>query len=123
MKSLAPRLLALQDLKFGPSSPDVGQRIEALRKTLPESLLVQFDRWMARRRKAVAVVRNGVCSECHIQIAVGILGALTFSEEIQRCGSCGRFLYLPEDEPVYPPPPAPQAKPAPRRKKATTHVR
>jgi len=124
MKDVMERLLALQSLQLQSShlSADVAQQILALRKTLPESLLTPFDRWMARRRKAVAVVGNGVCGECHIQLAGGILAALTFSDEIQRCGHCGRFLYLPEDEPVYPPPAAARAKPAPRHKKATTHV-
>lgn len=110
-------LLALQKLELGAASAESGQRIKALRKKVPESLLSQFDRALARGRKAVAVVLNGVCSECHVGIAIGIRGALTLGEELQRCGNCGRFLYLPEDQPMPSAPPAPPTKSAPRRQK------
>ena len=123
MKNVSENLLALQNLELGPASPEADRRIEALRKKVPESILIQFDRWLARSRKAVAVVRNGVCCECHIGVAVGILGALTFGEEIQRCGNCGRFLYLPEDEPFISSGPAPQTKVAPHRRKKASHAR
>ena len=122
MKNVSENLLALQNLELGPASPEADRQIEALRAKIPESLLIQFDRWRARGRKAVAVVRKGVCCECHIGVAIGILGALTFGEEIQRCGNCGRFLYLPENEPVIPPGPAPQTKAAPRRRKKASHA-
>jgi hypothetical protein len=70
----------------------------------------------------VAIVHNGVCCECHIRLAVGVIGALAFGDDIQRCGNCGRFLYLAEDEPVVSQKPVPETKPVRRRKGAPTRV-
>ena len=122
MNGVTENLLALQELARRQKNPSVEQEreIDGLRKDIPESVLSQFDRWMARGRKAVAVVRNGVCGECHLKLTLANIGALTFGDEIQRCGNCGRFLYLPEDEPMSSPPSAPQrTKPARLSKKGS----
>ena len=131
MNSVMESLRALQELALQQKTPSVEQKkeIDRLRRNVPESILIQFDRWMVRGRKALAVVRNGVCGECHLQLTVGTIGALAFGDEIQRCGNCGRFLYLPEDEPVSSPPPTPPTPPAPPatrrrlRKRASSHGR
>ena len=124
MKSLMEKLLTLQGLELESRHPaqDVQKQIEELRKKLPESLLFQFDRWIVRGRKAVAVVRNGVCCQCHIRLAVGVVGALAFGDAIERCGNCGRFLYLPDDEPVLPEKRVEKAKSTRRTKKASVHA-
>lgn len=124
MKKVMEKLLALQRLQLQSNNPsaDVAQQIEALRSEVPESVLGKFDRWMARRKKAVAAARNGVCCECHIGLARGVLGALAFGDEVQHCGNCGRFLYLPADESVFSQKPVVEAKPARRRRKALLHV-
>ena len=124
MKNVMEKLLALQSLQLQSDnlSSDRAQQIEVLRNELPESVLDKFDRWMVRRKKAVAVLHNGVCCECHISVASGVIGALVFGDEVQHCGNCGRFLYLPADEPVFSPKPGAEAKPARRRQKAPAHV-
>ena len=124
MKNVIETLLALQalHLKSSPAAPEVQQQIQALRKQVPESLVVRFDRWMARRKKAVAVVHCGVCSECHLQLPVGVLGALVFADAIQYCGNCGRFLYLPENEPVLPARPATKPKASRRRRETAALI-
>jgi predicted nucleic acid-binding Zn-ribbon protein len=105
MTNVVDDLMALQELQLNApkSTPNRVEQMEALRSEIPESLLRIFDRFVARKRKPVAIVRNGVCSECHLQIAVGILGSLAFGQSVQQCGNCARFLYLPEDEPVCSP--------------------
>jgi predicted nucleic acid-binding Zn-ribbon protein len=103
MKNLTDNLMALQELQ-GKSSRAVPNRagtIEALRAQIPESFLNTFDRLITRNKKAVSIVHHGVCSECHLQIAVGTLGSLAFGQEVQQCGNCGRFLYLPLNESLY----------------------
>lgn len=124
MKNPMAHLLALQNLELrnGQRPPEADQEIEALRKKIPESLLTKFDRWLARGRKAVAVVRNGVCSECHIRLAVGVVGALTVGDEIQQCGNCGRFLYLPEIERGRSGKSVEKAKPARHHREAPANV-
>jgi predicted nucleic acid-binding Zn-ribbon protein len=128
MKNPMENLLDLQNLEFQSDrrSPETEQEIEALRKKIPESLLTKFDRWIARGRKAVAVARNGVCSECHIGLAIGVVGALAFGDDIQSCGNCGRFLYLPESEPLFGREASVNAKPARagrRKKESPAHAR
>ena len=128
MNSIMESLLALQELALQQKTPSIEQKkeIDRLRRNVPESILTQFDRWMARGRKAAAVVNNGVCGECHLKLTVGTIGALAFGDEIQRCGNCGRFLYLPEDDPVSSPPPAPPATVAGRprlSRRASSHGR
>jgi predicted nucleic acid-binding Zn-ribbon protein len=125
MKNLMENLLVLQQLEMqtDPRSPEAEQRRTVLRQKVPESLLIKFDRWLARGRKAVAVVHNGVCSECHIKLAIGIVGALAFGDEAKQCGNCGRFLYLAEDESVCPEKVGANAKPAHHRKEAPADVR
>ena len=104
MKSLIDNLMALQELR-GRASKSMRNRAEqltALRAQIPESLLFTFDRLIARNKKPVSIVRHGVCSECHLQIAVGTLGSLAFGQTVQQCGNCGRFLYLTKDESYEP---------------------
>jgi hypothetical protein len=95
-------LLALQTIDFKTPALAAGQSQprDALRSKIPSQILGHYDRLMARGKKGVAIVRNGVCAECHIRVSIGTLGALTFGTDIQLCGNCGRYLYLPEDEPM-----------------------
>lgn len=103
MKNLIENLMALQELqgKSSRAEPNRTEKIAALRAQIPECFLNAFDRIVARNRKPVSIVRHGVCSECHIRIAVGTLGSLAFGQGVQQCGNCGRFLFLPEDESVF----------------------
>ena len=125
MNIVVENLLALQELVLQHKNPSIEQQkeIEMRRTKIPEGLLTPFDRWMARRRKAVAVVNNGVCGECHLRLTVGTMAVLAFGDAIQRCGNCGRFLYLPENEPVSSPAPEPPTKPDRFSKKASAHGR
>jgi predicted nucleic acid-binding Zn-ribbon protein len=112
MQNLIEQLIALHKLESESRdrSPNRPEQAAVLRAQIPESLLRTFDSFVAREKKPVSQVRRGVCSECHIQIAVGTLAALTFGHGLQQCGNCGRFLHLPVDEPVYAPVNAPRAK-------------
>lgn len=126
VKMLIEQLLSLQTLQLGSARGQANreQNIAALRKQVPSPILLQFDRWLARGRKAVAVVRHGACSECHLTLPIGTITAAAFGPELEHCGNCGRFLYLPENEPVYAAAP-PKAEPTPkatRRKTADAHA-
>jgi predicted nucleic acid-binding Zn-ribbon protein len=125
MKSTIENLLALQELQFkSPKSvPNRSEQIEALRSEIPEAFLRTFDRFILRKKQSVSIVHNGVCGACHLQIAVGVLGALAFGQNVHQCGNCGRFLYLPEDEPVYATEKAPKPKASrPRREPVARDV-
>jgi predicted nucleic acid-binding Zn-ribbon protein len=71
--------------------------IESLRASLPMGILITHDRFRATGKKSVAEVRQGVCACCHLGLAVGNVAALRQGDP-QRCGNCGRYLYLVEEE-------------------------
>lgn len=101
MKRIIEKFAELQSLVL-PAPPAEGpdaERVRRLRFQVPISLLAHFDRRVAQGRKAVAVVRNGVCGECHMRLPSGQAFSLASSPEVQRCENCGSFLMLsPEDE-------------------------
>ena len=97
MNTIVQNLLKLQALEFG----DVhDKRAEAqaveLRGSIPLPILGHYDRLRARDKKGVAVVRNQVCTGCHMRVPIGQITILMRGEDVQLCESCGRYLYLPD---------------------------
>src|SRR4030095_14491726 len=124
MKNMIDKLIALQEAQYKSSKavPNHAEQLLALRAQIPESFLSIFDSFVARRKKPVSIVRNRVCSECHLQIAVGTLGSLAFGQGVQKCGNCGRFLYLPEDAAVLEPESSPKTKGVRLKKEPALHA-
>ena len=124
--SVIENLLALQTLQLKRSSKREAKSLtaeqNALRAEIPEQYLQRFDRLMQRKRKALSIVRRGVCGECHLQLATGVFAGLAFADEVQQCGNCGRFLYLPADEPVFGSEVATKPKSAAPRREAAAAV-
>jgi predicted nucleic acid-binding Zn-ribbon protein len=97
------QLLALQSLQFDERSRTsrADAEMEKLRDKVPTAILAHYERLVLRGRKGVAMVRAGVCSECHLHITRGKLANLSATaNEVHLCDNCGRYLYLPEAEPV-----------------------
>jgi predicted nucleic acid-binding Zn-ribbon protein len=91
-----------------------------LRAAVPAPILAHYDRLVARGKKGVAVVRNQVCTGCHMRLPIGTINTLLQRQDLQLCDSCGRYLYIPEEvevaaEPVAVAPVKPVAK---RKRKA-----
>jgi hypothetical protein len=110
MKNVIELLFTLQGLEMGPSpkSSQNETEIRRLREKIPPPILAHYDRLLARGKKGVAMVRHGVCPECHMSLASGIYAQLIRAEDVVICGSCGRYLfYRPEDKPAEPPLPEP----------------
>lgn len=76
---------------------DTQALIGSLRANLPVGILTVHDRMRAKGKKTVAEVRNGVCAGCHLELATGNVAALQRGD-LRRCGNCGRYLYLVEEE-------------------------
>jgi predicted nucleic acid-binding Zn-ribbon protein len=110
-------LLALQELQWRKGKPGSEHEIEVLRKGVPEPILGHYDRLAVRGKKGVAILRNGVCTECHMRVPIGTLVTLARGQDVQLCGNCGRYLFLPAGETVAGAKPAVSA-PAPRARKA-----
>jgi len=94
-------LLAMQKIELQRIlTPAEEAEKQGLRAKVPAGVLEKFDRLAGRGKKAVAIVRSGVCCECHLRLSFGTLASLAYTTEIHYCDNCGRFLYLPLDEPL-----------------------
>lgn len=95
MNELLQNLLNLQALQFGDlKKKNVEGRIAELRSKIPLPILGHYDRLLARGKRGVAIVRNQVCSGCHMQVPVAVVANLMRAEDIQICDNCGRYLHL-----------------------------
>jgi len=67
-----------------------------------------------RDKRAVSLVRNRVCSACHMGVPIGTITVLMRGTDIQLCGNCGRYLHLVQEAPAEPPAPLLRKSPRPR---------
>ena len=99
MNALLQNLIKLQSLQFGEVKDKNAEATTAeLRSKIPPQILVHYDRLVAHRKKGVAIVRNQVCTGCHMHLPIGVIMTLKHAQDIQLCESCGRYLYLPPAE-------------------------
>ena len=95
MNELLQNLLELQSLEFGTAADKNAEAAKAkLRAKIPSQILGHYDRMVARGKKGVAVVRDQVCTSCHIHLPIGVIMTLMHGHDIQLCESCGRYLSL-----------------------------
>ena len=123
MNDLLQYLLKLQALKFGEGTEkNIGVSEVELRAKVPVQILAHFDRLIARGKKGVAIVRNQVCTSCHMSVPIGVIVTLRQGQDIQLCETCGRYLYLPPDVETAVAEPAASPKPEkkPRKPKKST---
>jgi predicted nucleic acid-binding Zn-ribbon protein len=129
MNAVLQNLLKLQALEFGEI---VGKGVEAqaaaLRGEIPPPILGHYDRLRAREKKGVALVRNQVCTGCHMRQPMGKITVLMRGEDIQLCDTCGRYLFLEEqpqgapEQPVAAEESPKKAPKAPRKRKKADAV-
>lgn len=102
--------------------PEKRALIQSLREKLPAPFVAHLLRSIACGRRGVALVRHGVCCECHIRVARATLHSLARPADLHLCESCGCYLKLdPEEVETAPPPPLtePVVKRVYRRSRAT----
>jgi len=102
MKALVENLFSLQQLLLQKArvTPEQEAKIRQLRKKVPTPVLAHFDRIIAQGRRGVALVRHGVCCECHVRVSAGTTASLVRPKDLYLCESCGRYLLLaPEETP------------------------
>jgi hypothetical protein len=96
MNGMLQNLLKLQALEFGDrSSGGENAEVATLRTQIPPQILGHYDRLRARGKKGIAVIRNQVCTGCHMRLPIGTINTLMQGSDIQLCDTCGRYLYLP----------------------------
>jgi len=106
MKKLIKNLLELQTLQFTATKPaSTEKQINELRAGIPPQILAHYDRLVARGKKGVSVIRNQVCTACHVQVPRNTVLILMNGTDIQICENCGRYLSPPETT-IAPEPPA-----------------
>ena len=97
MNIVIHNLLKLQALEFGETAnKSVEAQSAELRGNIPQPIVSHYDRLRVRGKKGVAVVRNQVCTGCHMHVPIGQITVLMRGEDVQLCESCGRYLYLPD---------------------------
>jgi predicted nucleic acid-binding Zn-ribbon protein len=95
MNELLQNLIKLQSLEFGEIEDKNAEASKVeLRAKIPLQILGHYDRLVARGRKGIAVVRNQVCTSCHMRLPIGVITTLKRGQDIQLCESCGRYLCL-----------------------------
>jgi predicted nucleic acid-binding Zn-ribbon protein len=116
MRQLVETLLQIQ--KLAPTGRQVPparrNELRELRAAVPVPVLAHLDRLVSWGRKGVALVRHGVCSECHMRVPTATVASLISPHDLYLCESCSCYLLLPTEE--IPPPPAPP--PPPKRNRA-----
>jgi predicted nucleic acid-binding Zn-ribbon protein len=98
MNQIIENLFELQTLE---ESGDAN--VDRLRKRIPNEVLYHYDRLRLRGRHGVAIVRRGVCGQCHMQVAIGLLASLRRMDNIHCCQNCGAYLSVVEETPVETP--------------------
>jgi hypothetical protein len=120
MNELLQTLLKLQALDFAETTEKNTEKQKAeLRSRIPAQILGHYDRLVVRGKKGVAIVRDQVCTGCHMRLPIGTITTLMHGNDIQLCDTCGRYLCLESVLAAALPPPAPAVKPMrkPRKKK------
>jgi C4-type zinc ribbon domain len=97
MNSVLQDLIKLQALDFAePADKKSEARAAELRAKIPQPVSAHYERLRVRGKKGVAVVRNQVCTGCHMHVPIGQITVLMRDEDVQLCENCGRYLYLPD---------------------------
>ncbi len=125
MNEVLQTLLKLQALEFNETTAtDIEASIAELRAKIPAPIMGHYDRLVARGKKGVSVVRNQVCTGCHMRLPIGTINTLMQGADIQLCDSCGRYLYLPDPAEAQFIEHAEAAKPVrkPRKRKSPGHA-
>jgi hypothetical protein len=81
-----------------PGSTNWSAIMDSLRKSTPAPILAHFLRLVSHRGCGVALVRHGVCSECHIRVPFGLVAVLVKPTDVHLCDHCGCYLLLPDEE-------------------------
>src|SRR5690242_11743751 len=116
MNAVLQNLLKLQDIEFGQIADKKTEAQAAeLRGLIPQPFLGHYDRLRARDKKGLALVRNLVCTGCHMKQPLGKIMIVMRGEDIQLCDTCGRYIYVEDAAPVETPAVVVEAAPAPKK--------
>ena len=105
MNSILQNLLKLQALDFSEATTKTTEvQAAELRGTIPPTIIGHYERLRIRGKKGIALVRNQVCTACHMHVPRGVVLTLMHGDDVQLCENCGRYLYLAEQPELTNPP-------------------
>jgi len=117
MNDTLRNLFELQTLEFDETiQPDTEERIAGLRARIPDSILGHYDRLGYSGKKGVAILRNQVCTGCHLQVPLHVVMDMKHGDNICLCENCRRYLVLQEEVPHAASLPVPPHSAKPGRK-------
>jgi predicted nucleic acid-binding Zn-ribbon protein len=128
MTTLMEKLLTAQKalLRLPNKSAEHESVLHDLTKNIPAPILAHYLRLITQGRNGVALVRHGVCCECHLRVASSLAAILAKSEDLHLCENCGCYLALAPDEQSTVAPaaaaPAPAARPARKARRVSRTV-
>lgn len=99
VKKIISHLLTLQSMSLETSGKDPADA-KVLREQIPAHIMQRFDKFLLRGKKGVALVQNGVCKGCQIQLPLNVINSLIVGVDALVCGNCGRYLFLSDEEAV-----------------------
>jgi len=74
----------------------------ALAEKIPPEFLSKYERLQGKRGgRAMAACRNFVCEGCRMALTANTVNLLMAGNDLIYCHSCGRILYLADDEDVH----------------------
>jgi len=77
----------------------VSEERRQLTERIPSDCLQPYERLQRGRvRRPVAACRQFVCEQCHMAVTANTVNLLMSADRVIFCHSCGRILYLPEEE-------------------------
>ncbi len=100
MKDIVEHMFRVQK-SLRPGNAPVEEQQAAIRKLqgkVPPPILAHYLRLIQNGGNGVAMVRHGVCGECHIRVPSGTLAALAQPTDLHLCETCGCYLLLPTEE-------------------------
>ena len=118
MNSFISDLLALQRILERRDIPPAEAKAQAARleKKIPPPLLAHFSRQLACDRHGVGLLRNGICSACHIKVPSVTVDDLRRTDDVVLCENCGCYLAPPPEAEAVAKEPVPVPTPAVRRR-------
>ena len=88
-------MLRLHDLEIGGSDADIEEILRRMEKRIDPSLLKFYRKLKKRKKIGVAILQDGICSECRM-IYPNTHDMLRHTNSLQTCEFCGRILVVTE---------------------------
>lgn len=67
-----------------------------IRKSIEESIVMQFDKLVRKNGRAVSELHNKDCGNCFVKVRPQIAASVIGNSNLVNCDKCGVFLYMPE---------------------------